>query len=162
MPELTFIDSVKADLVIALGTILQASTGVGTGMFVVPLLALINMELVPGPVMFASLALSGVMTIQGLPDIKRDHLHTVSFGLVLGLLIGMAGLATLAPSRLGMLFGVLILAAVVLTALGLKVRFTGVSSLLTGALAGFMGMTVAVGAPVLALLYQHEEGKTLR
>lgn len=34
--------------------------------------------------------------------------------------------------------------------------------MLAGLIAGFMGMTAAIGAPVLALLYQHEEGKALR
>lgn len=160
--DVTFLDGLTADLVITLGAVLQASTGLGAGLLVVPLLALINLDLVPGPVIFASLALSGLMTYRGRDDIKRDHLHTVGAGLVAGMLGGMMSLAHLAPSSLGLLFGSLILLAVLLTALGLKVRTTRASSLLTGAVAGFMGMTAAIGAPVLALLYQHEEGKTLR
>lgn len=160
--DVTVLDFIAAGLVIALGSTLQASTGFGAGLIVVPLLALIHLEFIPGPVIFASLALSSIMTYAGREAIKRLHLHTVSIGLILGMLIGAGSLAWLAPHHLGVMFGLLILMAVLLTAFGVKLQFTTPNSLIAGAVSGFMGMTAAVGAPVLALLYQYEEGKTLR
>ena len=160
--EVTLLDFIAAGFVIALGSTLQASTGFGAGLIVVPLLALIHLEFVPGPVIFASLGLSSLMTVVGRNAINRVHLYTVSLGLTIGMLIGAVSLSQLAPDHLGLIFGLLILLAVGLTALGVKLQFTAPNSLIAGAVAGFMGMTAAIGAPVLALLYQYEEGKTLR
>ena len=80
--NVTLLDFIAAGLVIALGSTLQASTGLGAGLIVVPLLALIHLEFVPGPVIFASLGLSLLMTLVGRDAIKRVHLHTVSIGLI--------------------------------------------------------------------------------
>ena len=44
--------------VIAVGAVLQAATGMGTGILIVPLLALIDLSLVPGPAVVVSMALS--------------------------------------------------------------------------------------------------------
>ena len=47
--DLTLLDILAAGLVIRLRTIVQASTGLGAGLVVVPLLALIHIEFVPRP-----------------------------------------------------------------------------------------------------------------
>lgn len=160
--DVTLLDFIAAGLVIALGATLQASTGFGAGLIVVPLLALIHLDFVPGPVIFASLNLSLLMTLVGRDAINRVHLHTVSIGLIIGMLIGAVSLSRLAPNYLGAMFGLLILLAVFVTALGIRMEFTTPNSLIAGAVSGFMGMTAAVGAPVLALLYQYEKGNRLR
>lgn len=159
---MTLLDFIAAGCVIALGSTLQASTGLGAGLLVVPLLALINLEFVPGPVMFASLGLSGLMTVMGWNAINRVHLPTVTLGLIVGMLLGAASFSRLERSHLGAVFGLLILVAVLLTAWGVKLQFTTLNSLIAGTVSGFMGMTAAVGAPILALLYQYEKGHTLR
>jgi len=63
--DLTLFDILAAGLVIRLRTIVQASTGLGAGLVVVPLLALIHIEFVPCPVIFARLILSSFMTDGG-------------------------------------------------------------------------------------------------
>lgn len=109
-----------------------------------PLLALFHLEFVPGPVIFASLGLSLLMTLVGRDAIKRVHLHTVSIGLIIGMLIGAISLSRLAPRHLGAMFGLLILLAVLLTELGIRLPFTTPNSLIAAAVSGFMGMTAAV------------------
>ena len=47
---------VLATLVMAIGAALQAAVGLGLALFVVPLLALIDVRLIPGPVLLASVA----------------------------------------------------------------------------------------------------------
>jgi uncharacterized protein len=160
--DVTLLDFIAAGLVIALGATLQASTGFGAGLIVVPLLALIHLEFVPGPVIFASLGLSLLMTLVGRDAINRVHLHTVSIGLIIGMLIGAVSLTQLGADRLGAMFGLLILLAVLVTALGIRMELTTPNSLIAGAISGFMGMTAAIGAPILALLYQYEKGNALR
>src|SRR3569623_1901705 len=128
--DVTLFDFIAAGFVIALGSTLQASTGFGAGLLVVPHLALIHLEFVPGPVIFASLGLSSLMTVVGHGAIKRLHLRTVGLGMIIGMLIGAVSLSQLAPDHIGLIFGLLILLAASLTALGVKLQFTVPNSLL--------------------------------
>ena len=149
-------------LAITTGAVLQASTGLGAGLVVVPLLALISLDLVPGPVIFASMALSSVMAYAGRRHITWAHLDKVVWGLGAGMVVGILGLSRLPPSRIGLVFGALILIAAAVSVVGVAVRLTSSSALIAGLLSGFMGTVAAIGAPVLALLYQHEEPNALR
>lgn len=149
-------------LVITLGAVLQASTGLGAGLVIVPLLGLISLELVPGPVIFASVALSSLMAWRGRSSIDFTNMKTVVAGLVAGTVLGTLALSAVPLDRAGILFGMLVLLAVAIAAAGKRVRFNLPNTLAAGALSGFMGVTAAIGAPVLALLYQHESGRTLR
>jgi uncharacterized membrane protein YfcA len=83
-------------------------------------------------------------------------------GLIAGMALGTLSIAAIPLDRAGILFGVLVLLAVAITASGPRIPLTRPNVLAAGALSGFMGATAAIGAPVLALLYQHEEGQTLR
>lgn len=148
--------------VITLGAVLQASTGLGAGLVIVPLLGLISLELVPGPVIFASLALSSLMAWRGRKDINFLNLKTLVAGLLAGTALGALAISAVPLDRLGVLFGILVLLAVAITTAGTGIRFTRPNLLAAGALSGFMGTISAIGAPVLALLYQREDGRTLR
>lgn len=68
---ITLLDFIAAGIVIVTGPTLQASTGYGAGLIIVPLLALIRLEFVPGLVVFASLGLSSLMTSVGREAINR-------------------------------------------------------------------------------------------
>ena len=71
--------------VIFLGAVVQAATGLGAGLLIVPFLALINIEFIPGPVIFASLALSYLMAYRGRKSISTQQLGTLFIGLVAGM-----------------------------------------------------------------------------
>lgn len=53
---MNFSDSIAAILAVILGSVIQAISGVGGGFIIVPLLAWIDLSLVPGPVVFGSIA----------------------------------------------------------------------------------------------------------
>ncbi len=61
-----------------------------------------------------------------------------------------------------MFFGVLVLVAVALALGGIHVRPTPLTITGAGVLSGFMGTSVSIGGPPIALLYQHEEGPRFR
>jgi hypothetical protein len=76
------VDFVLANAAVLLGANLQASTGLGAGLIIVPLLALVSLDFVPGRLVLASVALSGIMAIHRAHDRPRqfaprraDHLH---------------------------------------------------------------------------------------
>ncbi|WP_455211846.1 TSUP family transporter [Kaarinaea lacus] len=160
--QLDFLPLLGSFLVIFIGSIVQAATGLGAGLLIVPFLALINIEFIPGPVIFASLALSYLMAYRGRKNISTQQLSVVFIGLVAGMITGAVILAGTSLDHLGIIFGFCILGAVLIIALMNHYHFTSAHKLIAGAIAGFMGTTAAIGAPVLALLYQFEDGKVIR
>jgi hypothetical protein len=148
--------------VIALGAVFQAATGMGTGILIVPLLALIDLNLVPGPAVMASMALSLPMARHGRRHIAYDDLKPLMAGLLVGCSVGALGLASIPAERVGIAFAVVILATVAVTSVGVRLPFNRRSLVSVGVIAGVMGASSGVGAPPIALLYQHREGPELR
>ncbi|MEO8223166.1 MAG: sulfite exporter TauE/SafE family protein [Gammaproteobacteria bacterium] len=148
--------------VIAIGAVLQAATGMGTGILIVPLLALINLDLIPGPAVMASMALSLPMAWTGRRHIAYGELKPLIPGLLAGCTIGALSLASIPPARVGIAFALAILLTVAVTASGVRIPFNRRSLASVGLIAGIMGASSGVGAPPIALLYQHREGPQLR
>ena len=151
-----------AAVVIAMGAVLQAATGMGTGILIVPLLALIDLKLVPGPAVMASMALSLPMAWRGRRHIAYGDLKPLMAGLLAGCAVGALGLASIPAERVGIAFAVVIIATVVVTSVGVRLPFNRRSLVSVGVIAGVMGASSGVGAPPIALLYQHREGPELR
>jgi len=151
-----------ATLAITLGSVVQAASGVGAGFLIVPLLAWINLSLVPAPMIFASLALSGLMAWRERGDIDREHLTPVFIGLVPGSALGAWIISTLPAEQLGLVFAVVILLAIALTVIGLDIPLNKTSAIIAGSVSGAMGASTGIGAPVLALLFQHASGPRVR
>lgn len=96
--------TVLAILVMVLGSVLQAASGLGAGLVVVPLLSLIALDWVPGPCVAASLLLSGLMAYRGREHWQRRYLGSSrTRGAVLALSVASA-LALIVQS-LGRLWG---------------------------------------------------------
>jgi uncharacterized membrane protein YfcA len=159
---LDFITLLESFVVIFIGAILQAATGLGAGLLIVPFLALINIQFVPGPLIFASLTLSYLMAYRGRNYISTQQLSVVFIGLVAGMAAGAIILSIVSFDRIGIIFGICILVAVLISAVVKNFHFSPFHKLIAGVLSGFMGTTAAIGAPVLALLYQFEESKVIR
>lgn len=155
-------DLAATTAVIAIGAVLQAATGMGTGILIVPLLALIDLKLVPGPAVMASMALSLPMAWRGRRHIAYDDLKPLMSGLLAGCGVGALGLASIPAERVGIAFAVVILATVAVTSVGVRIPFNRRSLVSVGVIAGVMGASSGVGAPPIALLYQHREGPELR
>jgi hypothetical protein len=151
-----------AFLAITLGATLQASTGLGAGLVIVPLLALLRPDLVPGSLLFASLVLSSLMALRGRKHINFKHVHLIWVGLCSGALAGAVLLSKIPVGLLGSFFGCLILCAVVISLCGVRIPLSGPSALLAGSLAALMGSTGGMGISVLGFLYQYEDSKGLR
>ena len=84
-----------------LGSVLQAASGLGAGLVVVPLLSLIALDWVPGPCVAASLLLSGLMAYRGRGHWQRQHLGSMLLGLLAGIVLGGVLVAMLPLAILG-------------------------------------------------------------
>ena len=151
-----------ACLAITVGATLQATTGLGAGLVSVPLIALIRPDLIPGSILLASLTLSSLMAIRGRRNINFSRIHFVSLGLCAGAVAGAFAVSKLQLQCLGILFGFLILGAVGVSLKAIQIAPSRTNTLLAGSLSAFMGTTGGMGSCILGLLYQYEDGKTLR
>ncbi|NKB38221.1 MAG: TSUP family transporter [Gammaproteobacteria bacterium] len=151
-----------ATLAMTFGALLQAATGLGAGMIAFPLIALISLKLVPGPLIFSTFFLSFYMAWSGRKYIRFTSMKALIVGILLGTLLGGYTLTLVPLDKLGMFFGVLLLSVVVISLCGRKLPYTRRNMLSLGAASGFMGITVASGSPFVALMYQHEKGATIR
>ncbi len=145
-----------------LGAILQASTGLGAGLIIVPLLALVSLIFVPGPLVLASMALSGLMAWQGRKEIDRRGLPLLLAFLFVGVVLGALSISAIPAQRAGIAFGVLVLIAVAVSAAMPRLERNIPVAVGAGMSSGFMGAISGIGAPILALLYQHEAPRVLR
>ncbi len=147
---------------VSLGSLLQAVTGLGAGLIIVPLLASINLDLIPGPMIFASISLSSLMAFIGRKDIDYSNMKMLLSGLTIGTLLAAIFILQLPLSQLGLVFGIMILFSVILSIKSPQFKLSKNALVGAGALSGFMGTSAGIGAPVLALVYQHHDGPSLR
>jgi len=94
--------------------------------------------------------------------VDRQGLRWALTGRVPGVLLGVLALTMVAEERLGVLFGVLLLLSVAIKASGVHTGRTPRSLLVAGGLSGFMGTTVAVGGPPIALAFHDLPGPVMR
>ena len=151
-----------ATLAMTFGAMLQAATGLGAGMVAFPLIALISLKLVPGPLIFSTFFLSLYMAYIGRSNIRFTSMNALVLGILLGTLAGGYTLTLVPLDKLGIFFGILLLSVVMISIFGKKLPYTKKNMVSLGVASGFMGITVASGSPFVALMYQHEKGATIR
>lgn len=149
-------------VVVTIGATLQGTVGFGMGLFAVPLLILIDPRLVPGPLLGTSIVYVVLLAHRNRRGVQWGDLGWALAGRLVGVSIAAAVLALVSQEHITVVFGVLILFAVVLSASGLKVEPRAATLLGAGTLSGFMATTVSIGGPPMALLYQHKSGERLR
>jgi uncharacterized membrane protein YfcA len=153
---------VLANLTVAFGAAAQAAIGMGLNLFAVPLLALIDPVYVPGPVLVHSLLISVLASYRLRSHIDWRELGISVGGLVAGTAVAAALLLEVSAEQLPRLFGVLVLAAVAVTAAGVRVRTSLPAILAASATAGAMGTIAGVHGPPIALVYQRESPARIR
>lgn len=151
-----------ATATVVLGSLVQVTTGVGAGFIMVPLLALIDLSLVPAPLIFGSMSLSIMMAVRERAAIDWVHIPLIMVGMLPGAILGAWLISRVPLEQLGIVFGIVILTAVLVTAYGKTLPLSRYSALAAGSFAGITSASAGIGAPILALLYQHETGSRLR
>jgi uncharacterized membrane protein YfcA len=142
--------------------VLQGAVGFGANLLAAPLLVLIDPDLVPGSMLVSALALGLMMIARERSAFDRREVIVVMSGRVPGTAVGAGALVVLTSHALGILFGVLILLAVLLSLAPIHFRPTTASLVVAGTFSGFMATTIGVGGPPVALVYQRAKGPVLR
>ncbi|MEX0875397.1 MAG: sulfite exporter TauE/SafE family protein [Actinomycetota bacterium] len=159
---MTILQLAIASLSVGIGALIQGSIGFGLNVVAAPVLVLIDTTLVPGPALFAALALTILVGTR-----ERGGIDAKGFGwLILGRLPATTAAAftvAVLPERgLAIALAASVLVAVGLSLAGWKVRRTPATLVTVGALSGVMGTISSVGGPPVAMAYQDARGAQLR
>jgi uncharacterized membrane protein YfcA len=142
--------------------LVQSNIGFGLALIAAPVLVLISPDLVPGPIIAVSTLFMVSSAWKCWNKVDRSSLAWGALSRVPGTLLGGVALAYLSTSGINVLFGLLVLLAVVLSLIGLRVEITRGTILLAGGLSGFMSTVAAIGGPPLALIYQYSAPDAIR
>ena len=149
-------------LIVAVGAFVQGSVGFGLNLVVVPVIAVLVPEAVPGALVLVSLPLTLTMVVREHHHVDRRGVAWIMLGRLPGAAIGAAVVVLVAQDVLTTIIGVAILVAVGLSLAQLHVKVAPVSATTAGFSAGIMGTAAGVDGPPLALLYQHHHGEAIR
>jgi uncharacterized membrane protein YfcA len=153
---------IAANAIMAIASALQTSVGIGLALLAVPLLALLDPRLVPGPMLLAGslLALASAYRERHAMDTKGFGLSLL--GLATGTVFGAVALSSISTEYLGKVFATVVLLAVGLSISGLHVRPTRPALFAGGGAAGVMGTMVGIHGPPMALVLQHARPEQAR
>lgn len=149
-------------VLIGFAAFMQGLGGVGFAMFAAPVAAMFVPEMVPGTLLTLGGMVSLLTAVRERRDIRWPAAGTALTGRALGTIIAVSALTQLTPERISILFAVLILAAVALSIKGPKIMATKPNVAIAGVASGIMGTLTSVGAPPLAIAFQHTPGPSLR
>nr|WP_276562512.1 sulfite exporter TauE/SafE family protein [Hoeflea prorocentri] len=145
------------------GSIVQSGLGMGFGLTVAPLLALLNPELVPAPTLFLGMLTAAWGALAERAHIRWNEVAVATGGRLIGAVLGLVLLLIVSTaSGFSLLFGAMVLVAVGLSAAGRSLPFNWGSLGSMGFISGAMGTITSVGAPPLALVYQGREPDAAR
>ncbi|WP_454854703.1 sulfite exporter TauE/SafE family protein [Rhizobium binxianense] len=141
--------------IVVAGAFVQAGLGMGFGLTTVPLLALIDPELVPAPTLFLGMLTAIWGALREREHIRWEEVREGVIGRFAGVLIGSALLIGISNrDSFTLLFGLMVGFAVLLSFAGWRLPFNRLTLFLMAAISGLMGTITSVGAPPLALIYQ--------
>jgi uncharacterized membrane protein YfcA len=148
--------------IMAIGSALQASVGIGLALLVVPVLALVDQSFIPGPMLLAGVMLAALTAYRERTAIDVPALRLSLIGLAVGTVVGALTLKYASGANLDRTFGALVLLAVVLSVSGLEFNATRRSLMLAGGAAGMMGAMVGIHGPPISLVFQNSEPRVAR
>lgn len=159
---MTAIQLTIAFVAVAVGACAQGAVGFGLGLVAAPVLALIDDDFVPGPLLVVALLLTLLVALREWGGLDWRGVRWAMIGRIPGSIGGTIAVVLLPERGLIILFAVLVLAGVGLSVVGWKVQPTSNTLFTAGAASGFMGSVTSIGGPPMALVYQRRSGQELR
>ena len=162
MLHLDLLETLLAFIVVGAAACVQGSVGFGLAMVAAPILLLIDQRFVPGPLVLNVLLLAALVTCRERRALKVVQIPWVTLGSALGSIFAVVALRAVTERGSSVLFGSLVLIAVVVSLSGWHISLNRRNAVLAGLASGFMGTTSSIGGPPLALLYQHQRAARIR
>lgn len=160
--DVSLLQILLANLAVLAGACLQGVAGYGIGTLAAPLLFLISPLFIPAPLILNAVLLTVMMLIRNRGAIEVRQVRFAIGGGAVGTALAGVTLLLISPKGFELVFGSLILLAVVLSVAGMRPVLNARNSVLAGAASTYMGTITAVGGPPIALIYQNEKGPLVR
>lgn len=144
------------------GACLQSVIGFGLGLLCAPVLFLVQPELVPGPMILNALLITSLLSVKHRGEIDALQTGFAIIGGTVGVLVAGVIFFLTGERHYQLIFGVCILIAVFLSAIGITPKISAVSNLIASILSGFMGTLTSAGGAPMGLLYQSEEKNRIK
>ena len=148
-------------IVVTLTSAIHGAVGFGMNLLAVPLLLILDPDLVPGPAVAVGLVLSVLVAVRE-PTPMDPELGWAVAGLLPGTGAALLLLATVSTEALTAPLGVVVLVAVLVSAVGLQISPHRATLGAAGVASGFLATAGSIGGPPLALVYAHSDGSKLR
>lgn len=132
----------------------QGSVGFGAALLAAPVLLLIHPAFAPGPILVSNLVLTLMVVRREWSSVDFAALRYLASGRVLGTIVAGGLLATLSQQLFDLLFGVLVLIAVLLSLPRGGFARSPRNLTVAGIASGLMGTLSSIGGPPVALVYQ--------
>jgi uncharacterized protein len=159
---LTLLQLVLTVVAVVVGSIAQSTVGMGIGIVMVPVLAVIAPDLLPAMPLILASVLSVAMIVRERTSMDLAGLPPLIVGRILGTGAAVVLLILLTGPALEILFGVVILSVVLISAMRPAVEPTASAKFAGGAASGLFATTAAIGGPPIAVLYQGRPGPEVR
>ncbi len=148
--------------VVLLGALVQSVVGLGLGLLVAPVTAMVHPAWVPVLPLMLAMLVSALM-LRG--EWGRIDWRAVGWMLparIPGTAIGVWLVVRFTEPQLSIAIGVMVLMGVLVTVRTTHVRVTPITMVAAGVAAGAAGTATSVGGPPIALLLQHREAGEMR
>lgn len=145
---------ILVNLIILVGACVQCVIGYGLGLVCAPLLFMINPDYVPVPMIANSFALCVLQVIKAHKSLRLNEVSWAVAGNMTGIVLAVVIMLFLSATDFSLIFGLLILAAVLTSFRGYRPVVNRTTSLVAGFASGVMGVFTSIGGPPIALLYQ--------
>ncbi|WP_166267707.1 sulfite exporter TauE/SafE family protein [Marinobacter caseinilyticus] len=162
MSDISLIQILLANVAVFAGACLQGVAGYGIGTLSAPLMFLVSPLFLPGSLILNAVLLTVMMLFRNRASLSFREVRFAIGGDAVGTVLAGLTLMVLSTKGFELIFGGLILFAVLLSVAGLRPQLSPRTSLVAGAASGYMGTITAVGGPPIALIYQNEQGPLVR
>ncbi|HIJ82835.1 MAG: putative rane transporter protein [Magnetococcales bacterium] len=162
LPDLPWFQLLSAWLAVGVGAMIQGTIGFGIALIAAPLLLLIQPDLIPGPMMFATFFLTSLTWWRERTEVRWQNLTWAWGGRVTGTLAGTAAMVAIPSELLVSTMGLLIVVASVMSANTRPFQPSHGLLIVAGFLSGLIGTMTSAGGPPMILAFQHVSGPRLR
>lgn len=148
--------------VTCVGAFVQSVVGLGLGLLVAPVVAMVEPSLVPALPLWLALLISGSMLLGERRHVDWGALAWALPARVPGTIVGAWLVVRFSDQAIAVAIGVMVLVAVAVTVRAVHVPVNPASLAAAGVVAGVSGTATSIGGPPIALLFQRREPEVVR
>jgi uncharacterized protein len=160
--HLSALEFTAAVAIVMVGGFVQGTIGFGLNLVIVPVVALLEPDAVPGAVLLLSFPMTTTMAWHERDHVDRNGVRHLLYGRIPGTLAGLGLLIVLDGDERLILVGASLFVAVVITAFSPTFHPGRRALVPAGFATGVTGTVAGIDGPPMALLYQHAPPPVMR